>query len=169
MGSKRARSASQSGLNPDRKADFRAGATIAQHEVMGYARCDNHEFGNAAGGGRHNPSSRSGNLAALLGPGPRAGCYFYSMLRNNASGPEIGLPGRILAGLQPGKHRNQPSGRPSAGGRADFAIKYWDMQSATDMTLATLRLGGGTIQVRDPETWLPCLDLGLELAAISNT
>ena len=25
----------------------------------------------------------------------------YSMLRNNASGPEIGLPGRILAGLLP--------------------------------------------------------------------
>jgi hypothetical protein len=27
---------------------------------------------------------------------------FYSMLRNGASGPEIGLPGRILAGLLPG-------------------------------------------------------------------
>ena len=44
----------------------------------------------------------------------------YSMLRNSASGPEIGLPGRILAGLLPGKHRNWPSGRPSAGRRADF-------------------------------------------------
>ena len=44
----------------------------------------------------------------------------YSMLRNNASGPEIGLPGRILAGLLPEKHRNRPSGRPSAGRRADF-------------------------------------------------
>ncbi len=41
------------------------------------------------------------------------------MLRNNASGPGIGLPGRILAGLLPGKHRNRISGRPSAGRRAD--------------------------------------------------
>ncbi len=44
----------------------------------------------------------------------------YSMLRNNASGPEIGLPGRILAGLLPEKHQNRPSGRPKAGRRADF-------------------------------------------------
>ncbi len=36
----------------------------------------------------------------------------YSMLRNNGSGQDIGLPGRILAGLLPGKHRNWPSGRP---------------------------------------------------------
>ncbi len=42
------------------------------------------------------------------------------MLRNNASGPEIGLPGRILAGLLPGKHRNRPSRRPSAGRRANL-------------------------------------------------
>ncbi len=34
----------------------------------------------------------------------------YSMLRNSASGPEIGLPGWILAGLLPGKPRNGPSG-----------------------------------------------------------
>ena len=33
------------------------------------------------------------------------------MLRNNASGPEIGLPGRIWAGLLPGKHR-PAFGRP---------------------------------------------------------
>ncbi len=32
----------------------------------------------------------------------------YSMLRNRTSGKEIGLPGRILAGLLPGKHRNRP-------------------------------------------------------------
>ncbi len=44
----------------------------------------------------------------------------YSMFRNNASGPEIGLPGRILARLLPGKHRNQPSGRPKACRRADL-------------------------------------------------
>ncbi len=37
------------------------------------------------------------------------------------SGPGIGLPGWILAGLLPGKHRNRPSGRPSAGRRADFS------------------------------------------------
>ncbi len=39
----------------------------------------------------------------------------YPMLRNDASGPEIGLLGRILAGLPPGKHRNRLPGRPSAG------------------------------------------------------
>jgi hypothetical protein len=38
----------------------------------------------------------------------------YSMLRNSGSGPEIVLPGKILAELLPGKHRNRPSGRPSA-------------------------------------------------------
>ena len=37
----------------------------------------------------------------------------YSMLRDSASGLEIGLPGRILAGLLPGKYRNRPSGRRS--------------------------------------------------------
>ncbi len=42
------------------------------------------------------------------------------MLHNNVSGPEIGLTGRILAGLLLGKRRNRPSGRPSAGRRADF-------------------------------------------------
>ncbi len=30
-----------------------------------------------------------------------------SVLRNGASGPEIGLSGRILAGLLPGKHQNR--------------------------------------------------------------
>ncbi len=42
------------------------------------------------------------------------------MLRNSASGPEIGLLGRILAGLLLGKQRHRPSGRPKAGWRADF-------------------------------------------------
>ncbi len=39
----------------------------------------------------------------------------YSMLRNSASGPEIGLLGRILAGLLPGKPKSalRPAfGRP---------------------------------------------------------
>ncbi len=44
----------------------------------------------------------------------------YSMLR--ASGPEIRLPGRILAGLLLGNDRYRPSGRPNAGGRADFEV-----------------------------------------------
>ncbi len=42
------------------------------------------------------------------------------MLRNSASGPEIGLPGRILARLLPGKHRNRSSGPPKTGRVADF-------------------------------------------------
>ena len=45
---------------------------------------------------------------------------YYFMLRNNASGPQTGLPGRILTGLLPGKHQNRPSGRPKAGRGADF-------------------------------------------------
>ncbi len=53
-------------------------------------------------------------------PEPRATLYF--LLRNNASGPEISLPGRILAALPSGKHRNRPSGRPKAGRRAYFGI-----------------------------------------------
>ncbi len=44
----------------------------------------------------------------------------YSMLHNNPPGPEIGLPGRMLAGLLPGTHRNRLSGRLKAGRRADF-------------------------------------------------
>ncbi len=44
----------------------------------------------------------------------------YSMLRNSASGSEIGLLGRILAGLLPGKHQNRPSGRPKASRSTDF-------------------------------------------------
>ena len=37
--------------------------------------------------------------AGALSKGPLL--VLYSMLRNSASGPEIGLPGRILAGLLP--------------------------------------------------------------------
>ncbi len=44
----------------------------------------------------------------------------YFMLRNGAAGPEICLPGLILAGLLPGMNRNRPSGLPKAGRRADF-------------------------------------------------
>ncbi len=41
----------------------------------------------------------------------------YLMLRNSASGPEIGLPGRISTGFSPGEPQNRPSGR-----RADFDV-----------------------------------------------
>ncbi len=46
--------------------------------------------------------------------------YIYSMLRNNASGPEIGIPDRISAGFLSGKHQIRPFGRPKASRRADF-------------------------------------------------
>ncbi len=51
---------------------------------------------------------------------PPAGSSGDGNTCNSASGLEIGLPGRILAGLLPGKHRNRPAGRPSASRRADF-------------------------------------------------
>ena len=38
-----------------------------------------------------------------------------TQVRNNVSGPEIGLPGRILAGLLPGKHRNGPCNSAAGG------------------------------------------------------
>ncbi len=50
------------------------------------------------------------------------GVRVNSMLHSGASGPEIGLPGRILAGLLPGKHLNRPSSPPKAGRRADFHV-----------------------------------------------
>ena len=43
--------------------------------------------------------------AKPAGSGLVPGC---PMLRNSASGPEIGLPGRILARLLPGKNRSRP-------------------------------------------------------------
>ena len=47
------------------------------------------------------------------------------MLRNNASGPAIGFPGRLLAGLPAGTNRNWPSGRHSGGRRAEFVfVRY---------------------------------------------
>jgi hypothetical protein len=53
------------------------------------------------------------------GPGRDSVKRGYSMLLNSASGPQIGLPGRILAGLLPVKYRNRPSGQPRAGRRGD--------------------------------------------------
>ncbi len=44
----------------------------------------------------------------------------YPRLRNNASGPEIGLPDQISTGFYLGDPQNRTSGRPSAGRRADF-------------------------------------------------
>ncbi len=46
----------------------------------------------------------------------------HTMLCNSASKPEIGLLGRMSAGLQSGTPQNRPSGRPSAGRRADFDV-----------------------------------------------
>ncbi len=40
--------------------------------------------------------------------------YSYSILCNSAPGLDIGLPGRILAGLLPGKNRNRPFVPPEA-------------------------------------------------------
>ncbi len=59
-------------------------------------------------------------LSALFYSSALCFLTLYYMLRNNASGPEIGLPGWILTGLLSGKHRKQLSGRPSAGRRANF-------------------------------------------------
>ncbi len=44
----------------------------------------------------------------------------YPLLRNDGSGPEIGLPGRIFAGSE--KLQNRPSDRPLTGRRADFDV-----------------------------------------------
>ncbi len=81
---------------------------------------------NKADRGRE-PNPIGGN-PKVWGPIPRPGqAYYkvfrwYSVLRNNASWLVIGLPGRILAGLLPGNHRNGPSGRPKAGDRADVGV-----------------------------------------------
>ncbi len=45
--------------------------------------------------------------------------HSYSVLRNNASGPEICLPGRNSAGFYSGEPQNLPSCRPSAGRGGD--------------------------------------------------
>ena len=52
------------------------------------------------------------------GPNPQVSTLSYAIV--SASGTEIGLPGRILAGLLLGRNRNGPSGRPKAGRSADF-------------------------------------------------
>ncbi len=46
----------------------------------------------------------------------------YPMLRNNASGPESGLPAWISDGFSSGKPQTRPSGRPKAGRRADLKV-----------------------------------------------
>jgi hypothetical protein len=43
----------------------------------------------------------------------------FTMSRNNASGPEIELLGRISAGFYSGEPQNRPSGRPKADRRFD--------------------------------------------------
>ncbi len=44
------------------------------------------------------------------------------MLSHNASGPEVGLPGRISAGFQSGRPQNRPSRRPKAVRRGEFEV-----------------------------------------------
>ncbi len=54
-------------------------------------------------------------VAGMIGAAESLGGAMYSMLHNGASGPEIGLPGRILAGLLPGKSKSATwaaEGRP---------------------------------------------------------
>ncbi len=63
-------------------------------------------FGDAGGVGRDPQEGTPDRPLALLVMfgGEPIRPLPYSVLRNSASGPEIGLPGRILAGLLPGKH-----------------------------------------------------------------
>jgi hypothetical protein len=53
-----------------------------------------------------------------VNPGLLRSVSVSQSVSNSASGPEIGLPGRIMAGLLPGEHQHRPSGRLSAGRRA---------------------------------------------------
>jgi hypothetical protein len=85
----------------------RFGAPRGSQDSRNHRRGLGAEFGRRAA---ENLQKQSGCLSAT-----------YPMLRNSASGPEFGLPGRILAGLLQGKHRNRPSGRPAAGRRAHFS------------------------------------------------
>ena len=68
--------------------------------------------------GRVEVALRRGEVSSRNGyggssPSERKGLSQHGYgLRNSASGPDIGLPGRILAGLLLGKHRHGPSGRP---------------------------------------------------------
>ncbi len=58
--------------------------------------------------------------------------WVYSMLCTSASGPEIGLPGRISAGFKSGQPPSRPSGRPSAGRSADFEVFPIRVRSKSD-------------------------------------
>ena len=53
--------------------------------------------------------SRTTSTRLIVTPGRKSGLQVR--FRPDSS-REIGLPGRILAGLLPGKNRNRPSGRP---------------------------------------------------------
>ncbi len=63
----------------------------------------------AVGGGRSDPKKHQRFPARK----------HYPMFPDNVSGPEIGLPGQTSAGFYTGKPQNRPSGRPSAGRRAE--------------------------------------------------
>ncbi len=76
-----------------------------------------------APGGPGKPSNVEYDFVCQLAvqrPTERRRCsWFYFMLRSSVFGPEIGFPGRMLAGPLPGKHQNRPFGRPE--GRFRFS------------------------------------------------
>ena len=72
-------------------------------------------------GGARKTSQSTSASSVPTPPASRMKKYLVDcMSRINASGPQIGVPGRSLAGLLLGKHRHRRSGRPSASRRADF-------------------------------------------------
>jgi hypothetical protein len=74
---------------------------------MGVCVADNGSLGQG-------PATRQPGLVSAAPLPPAATSVvrcLFSMLRNSAAGLEIGLPGRSLAGLLPGKHRYLPAGR----------------------------------------------------------
>jgi hypothetical protein len=97
------------------------------------------------------------------------------MLRNNASRPESKLPGRILAGLLRGTHRNRPSGRPKAGRRAEFGVftvavrpksgpegrfparRHYCVKSGNDDALSSPLIAAST---GGPDEWRRVWDIG---------
>ncbi len=57
---------------------------------------------------------------------------FYPMLRNSASGPEIGLPGRMSAAFNSAESQNRPSGRPSAAG--ELILRFFRAEAGQNLS-----------------------------------
>ncbi len=98
----------QCGPIPARSSDFLPGSIIAQHKVTKSVPWDPFHslsqwsscfFSNGSRGLLH----KYCNLEKDCWAGAQT---IYFVLRNRAHGPEIGLPGRILAGVLPRNHRN---------------------------------------------------------------